>query len=217
MPYDLLIFDLDGTLSDPKEGITKSFNYALEKLGYEPRCVDELAPLIIGPPLDDSFAQLTQSNDHNHIVDLVTAYRERYAEIGYKENTLYKNITKTIEYFTTQNIRMGVCTSKPEKFARPILEMFNLDHHFEFVSGGELGIKKHHQLADLLKNKAITQNSLMIGDRAVDITSAQKNRLQSAGVLWGYGSHQEINSAKPNHILNTIEELQILNKYCKKQ
>ncbi len=210
MIFDYLVFDLDGTLSDPKEGITKSINYALIKHGYEAQCIDVLAPLVIGPPLDESFRALTKVTDSAHIGSLVTSYRERYADLGYRENILYDGIDEALGVLKDRGVKMGVCTSKPERFARPILQMFDLIDYFDFVSGGDVGVKKGMQLRMLLEQKAITQNSLMIGDRAVDMIAARENNLCCAGVLWGYGSNAELSEQNPDHLLNRVEEFKIL-------
>lgn len=210
MIFNYLVFDLDGTLSDPKEGITKSINYALIKHGYEVQCVDMLAPLVIGPPLDESFRALTKVTDSAHIGSLVTSYRERYADLGYRENILYDGIDEALGALKDRGIKMGVCTSKPERFARPILEMFGLINYFDFVSGGDVGVKKGAQLRMLLEQKAIAHNSLMIGDRAVDMIAARENDLFCAGVLWGYGSHTELSEHKPEYLLNRVDEFKIL-------
>lgn len=204
MKYSGLIFDLDGTLSDPKEGITKSINYALIKHGYDTRCQDELAPIVIGPPLDESFRFLTGVDDSAHIGSLVTSYRERFADVGWRENILYEGITDALDHFKECGVRMGVCTSKPERFARPILEMFGLMNYFEFLSGGDVGVQKGTQLKALLEDNHICGNCLMIGDRKHDMIAANVNDLPSAGVLWGYGSREELDEHVPHHILKTI-------------
>ncbi len=210
MKYSGLIFDLDGTLSDPKEGITKSVNYALIKHGYEEQCIDKLAPIVIGPPLDESFKVLTRVNDSAHIGSLVTSYRERYADLGWRENMIYDGIKDVLDHFKSQAIPMGVCTSKPERFARPILEMFELIDYFDFLSGGDVGVQKGTQIKALLEENHICGNYLMIGDRKHDLIAANENNLPSAGVLWGYGSHEELREHTPNHILQTIECLRKL-------
>ncbi|MDH5722155.1 MAG: HAD hydrolase-like protein [Alphaproteobacteria bacterium] len=209
MNYACLIFDLDGTLSDPKSGITKSINYALKSHNYDEISPDDLE-FCIGPPLDFSFKTLTKREDSNHIDSLVSAYRERYASKGYKENVLYDGIKDILFEFKDKNIRMGVCTSKPERFARPILEMFGLMECFEFLSGGDVGIEKSSQLKRLLTENYICQNSIMIGDRKHDVIAAKENGLPSAGVLWGYGTEEEIVSHKPNTILAHVSNLQNL-------
>lgn len=207
MTYSGLIFDLDGTLSDPKEGITKCVNYALIKHGYGAQCVDKLAPIVIGPPLDESFKLLTNITDSAHIGSLVTSYRERYADLGFRENMLYDGITNALTHFKERGTRMGVCTSKPERFARPILEMFGLIDYFEFLSGGDIGVQKGTQLKTLLGENRICENWLMIGDRKHDLIAANENGLHSAGVLWGYGSHEELSEHTPNYVLGRVEDL----------
>ena len=204
MKYDGLIFDLDGTLSDPKDGITKSINYALIKHGYDTHCEDKLAPIVIGPPLDESFRALTGISDSAHIGSLVTSYRERYADLGYAENKLYEGITDILDEFRNRGVAMGVCTSKPERFARPILEMFGIIEYFEFLSGGDVGVQKGAQIQSLLKENKINENWLMIGDRKHDLIAANENNLKGAGVLWGYGSHEELTAHMPSHIFKTI-------------
>jgi phosphoglycolate phosphatase len=207
MKYNGLIFDLDGTLSDPKVGITKCVNYALVKHGYEAQCVDTLAPIVIGPPLDESFRGLTGIMDSAHIGSLVTSYRERYADLGFRENILYDGITEALDHFKSMGIRMGVCTSKPERFALPILEMFGLIDYFEYLSGGDVGIQKSTQIKSLLEDGHICKNCLMIGDRKHDLIAANENGLHGAGVLWGYGSHEELNAHDPRHVFKSIDEL----------
>ena len=105
---------------------------------------------------------------------------------------------------------MGICTSKPKRFAMPILEMFGIDHYFSFVSGGDVGVAKASQLAELKAAGEVTEQSLMIGDRAVDIASAKANGLKSAGVLWGFGDFEELNSEAPDHILQEVVDLKAL-------
>ncbi|MGH1456424.1 MAG: HAD hydrolase-like protein [Alphaproteobacteria bacterium] len=210
MRYNGLIFDLDGTLSDPKEGITKCVNYSLIKHGYEEQCVEKLAPIVIGPPLDESFKVLTNVTDSAHIGSLVTSYRERYADLGFRENMLYDGIVEILEQFKSKDVRMGVCTSKPERFAGPILEMFGLIDYFEFLSGGDVGIQKGTQIKALLDEKHICTNWIMIGDRKHDLIAANENGLPSAGVLWGYGSHEELSAHAPNYVLEKTEDLLML-------
>lgn len=207
MRYNGLIFDLDGTLSDPKEGITKSVNYAFLKHGYEAKDIDELASIVIGPPLDESFKFITGVTDSAHIGSLVASYRERYADVGFRENTLYDGVIEMLEDFKGRGIKMGVCTSKPARFAKPILEMFNIADYFDFLSGGDVGIQKAEQLRALLDDQKITENHLMIGDRKHDLIAANENNIRNAGVLWGYGSYEELAKHDPDHMFYTINEL----------
>ena len=210
MPRDYYIFDLDGTISDPKVGIARSINFALESHDFESKDENEIGKLI-GLPLDQMYAQLIEVSEPSLVSSLVTRYRERYAEIGYAENTLYEGMESSLEFLHSQPAsHLGICTTKPADMAQKILEMFKLDQLFEFVSGGVIGIEKYQQLEQLLHDGAITRNSLMIGDRFIDIRAAQRNQLWSAAVLWGYGSRPELENEQPSYLLqrpSQIEEL----------
>ena len=207
MKYDYLIFDLDGTISDPKDGIVRSINYALEAQGFEHKAEQELVTFI-GPPLDEAFSTLTGSKDRELIASLVAKFRERYSDVGYSENCLYPGVIEVLEKLSAiQEIKLGVCTSKRVDFAERILELFSLSHYFSFVDGGDVGIEKWQQLGALLDKGTISSKSIMIGDRYIDITAAHKNNLQSAGVLWGYGSHGELSQHGPAYIFTSPDEL----------
>jgi len=205
--YEWLIFDLDGTISDPKEGIVSSFNFALEHYGFASRSDAEIAAYI-GPPLDQTFIELTGNHDPLFIEMMVAKYRERYAEFGYAENHLYPDIKQVLMGLKEKDCcQLGVCTSKRADFAEKILSRFGLLGLFEFVSGGDIGIEKWQQLETLRQAGTISRNAVMIGDRAVDLTAAQHNQLDSAGVLWGYGSKKELEQASPTHLFDRPEQL----------
>ncbi|OLQ74836.1 HAD family hydrolase [Photobacterium proteolyticum] len=207
MSYEWLIFDLDGTISDPKLGIVRSFNFALEHYGFVPQSEADIAAYI-GPPLDQTFVQLTGNHDPLFIEMIVAKYRERYAEVGYSENHLYPDMKQVLlSLKEKEGCRLGVCTSKRADFAEKILAMFGLLDVFEFVSGGDIGIEKWQQLEAIRQAGTISQNAVMIGDRAVDLTAAQHNKLDSAGVLWGYGSRDELEQASPTHLFDRPEQL----------
>ncbi len=207
MKYETLIFDLDGTISDPKVGIFKSINFALEYFSFE--TIDEhQVDAFIGPPLDFTFSSLTQSTDQQLINDLVSKYRERYADIGYAENHLYEGITSTLlKLHKSNQFKLGLCTSKRVDFAEQILTLFGLRDLFDFLNGGEIGIHKWQQLNQLLDNTTINSNSLMIGDRDVDLIAAHKNQLPSAGVLWGYGDLTELQKEDPAFMFEQPQQL----------
>lgn len=207
MKHDLLIFDLDGTISDPKEGIVKSMNYALEHFDFQTKSEVEITKFI-GPPLDVAFNTLANCNDRSIISSLIKKYRERYSEIGYAENNLYKGMRDVLLSLHQDNgFRLAICTSKRADFASKILEMFGLHELFEFVNGGDIGIEKWQQLGHLLEQQQISHQSLMIGDRFIDLTAAHINNLSSAGVLWGYGSKEEIQKENPMYIVSKPQEL----------
>lgn len=204
--YDYIIFDLDGTISDPVIGITRSINYSLLYHGYSEHPIADLSKYI-GPPIDQTFAHITASPDTDHINSLVTAFRERYSSVGYSENRLYDGIDAALQVLYKSGASLGVCTSKRSDFAEKILELFDLKKYFTFVCGGDIGVLKWQQLEGLLHEDSITSNSIMVGDRDVDITAAHKNGLHSAGVLWGYGDMTELSAYNPAFIFNSPAEL----------
>jgi phosphoglycolate phosphatase len=205
MKPDLLLFDLDGTLSDPLIGISRSINYALEYFGYVPRETSELA-VYIGPPLDQTFSILTGISNEKQLLEFVTKYRERYLEIGYSENILYPGVKEMLEQLHSAAMPMAICTSKREDQAKKILKLFDLYNYFLFVSGGDIGVHKWQQIERLIAEKQVTRSSVMIGDRAIDLIAGHKNGLRSAGALWGYGSEAELLAEHPAHLFKQPSE-----------
>lgn len=209
MRYDKLLFDLDGTISDPLTGIARCINHALQHAGYRTYTEAELSPFV-GPPLDQTFHSITGSRDQKKIKALVEKYRERYADIGYAENQLYQDVDATIAGLHAAGAMMAVCTSKPQVYAEKILERFNLRQYFQFVSGGDIGIKKWQQIAALKALGLVTEETLMIGGRDVDLSAAAVNHLPSAAVLWGYGSLEELLPHRCLHVFHHPHELNLL-------
>jgi phosphoglycolate phosphatase len=207
--HDFILFDLDGTLSDPLVGIGRSINHALAHFGYATHELNALAPYI-GPPLDESFALITGVTAKADLAALVAKYRERYGEVGYAENVLYPGIPEAVVALRRAGISLGVCTSKRRDFAEQILDMFGLREHFEFVDGGEIGTPKWRQIEALRAAGKVSQSSLMVGDRAVDVDAAHRNGLHAAGVLWGYGSAAELAQARPRYSFASPAELREL-------
>lgn len=205
MSKSFLIFDLDGTLSDPKDGIVRSINYALEAHGFDSRSEAELLTCI-GPPLDASFRELLQTADESLVSSLVKKYRERYADVGFAENCLYDGVFDSLRSLYGEH-PLAVCTSKPVAFACKIIEMFDLDGFFEFVDGGDVGISKVTQLSDLRAKGLVGPGSVMVGDRMFDLRAAHENGLSSVGVLWGYGSVEELSAEKPVMLLDRPQGL----------
>jgi phosphoglycolate phosphatase len=162
---------------------------------------------VIGPPLDVSFRALTRVDDAAHLTARVAAYRERYAELGYAENVLYPGIPEVLQALRAAGRRLGVCSSKRVDFCEMILDLFGLRAHFEFVSGGDVGIPKSQQLGELLAQGAIDRRATMIGDRAVDVQAAQAHGLVSVGVLWGHGSRAELEAAGAHRLLAQPSDL----------
>ena len=201
-----LIFDLDGTISDPSLGICRSINYALEAHGF-PEVSAERVAATIGLQLEEAFLKICPESDHAVFSSLVVKYRERYAEVGYSENTIYPGVAKSLEKLSSRGVPMGVCTSKRKDFAEKILAMLGVLLYFRFVDGGDIGIKKREQLAGLLQSNEIDHAAVMIGDRALDISSAKSNGLRSVGVSWGFGDLAELQGAGADVILGGTDEL----------
>ncbi|MCG9890677.1 MAG: HAD hydrolase-like protein [Thermosynechococcaceae cyanobacterium MS004] len=202
--HDLILFDLDGTISDPLKGIGRSINYALTHFGYEPLKLSELAKYV-GPPLDETFKKITGNEAESQ--NFVAKYRERYGDIGYSENILYPGIAEVLLDLHKANIPMALCTLKRQDFAEQILEMFGIIHYFQFISGGEIGVSKSQQIEFLLLHGQVSKTTVMIGDRAVDMIAAHKNGLDAGGVLWGYGSQTELLQESPLYLFSAPSEL----------
>jgi phosphoglycolate phosphatase len=201
MPTETIFFDLDGTLTDPKPGITGSIQYALAKLGREVPSQDELA-WCIGPPLRASFVMLLGGEEHADRA--VALYRERFGDVGLFENSVYPEIEGVLAKLSQSGLRMFVATSKPHVFARRIIDHFGLNPHFEHVFGSELDGTRVHKadlLAYALKQSGVdASRSLMIGDRSHDVLGAKANGIDAIGVTYGYGSAEELLAAGARHL-----------------
>ncbi len=142
--------------------------------------------------------------------DLIARYRERYAEIGYAENRVYPGIPEALRALSASRVSMGVCTSKRADFAERILEHFHLRQYFAFVDGGDIGVTKEAQLRGLLASGTIAPHATMIGDRAADVNAARSLGLPAVGVLWGYGSRDELSAAGADCLLESPDQLKTL-------
>ena len=206
MRYKTLIFDLDGTISDPFVGISRSIYYALESLSYDRVDAERIRPLI-GPPLTQIFGNFLGALPDQAMQDLVDKYRERYATVGYAENEVYAGIPRIIAQLANGGFRMGICTSKRADYATRIVEMFGLEQHFSFVDGGDTGIEKWQQIESMVANGLTASSAIMIGDRAVDVLAGKSNNVASVGVLWGFGERPELEKAEPDHLLESPADL----------
>ncbi len=190
-----LLFDLDGTLTDPREGITRCIAHALERMGIDPPALDTLH-FAIGPPLRTSFAQLLDTEAREPVERAVAHYRERFADVGLFENALYPGIGEALSALRAQGARLLVATSKPQVYAERIVRHFQLDPHFTAVHGCELdGTRedKRDLLAHLLPLHGIAApGAAMIGDRGADMRAARHHGVRALGALWGYGSREEL-------------------------
>jgi len=190
---DAIYFDLDGTLTDPKPGITRSIQYALQRLDYPTIPTEDELTWCIGPPLRTSFVRLLGDHAADRAVAL---YRERFSDIGLFENAVYDGIAEVLTTLGQSGRRLFVATSKPHVFATRIVEHFGLRRHFEHVFGSELDgthVDKSDLLAYALKTTSVdSSKTLMIGDRSHDMVGAKNNGMQGIGVLYGYGSKEEL-------------------------
>jgi phosphoglycolate phosphatase len=203
-----IYFDLDGTLTDPKPGITGSIQYALKKLGLAVPSQDELT-WCIGPPLHASLKSLTGTDA---LADqALLLYRERFSEVGLFENTPYQGIHDTLATVAATGARMFVATSKPAVYASRIVEHFGLKPYFERVFGSELDgtrVDKRDLLRYALDEaKVDPASAIMIGDRSHDVIGARTNGMTAIGVLYGYGSEAELRDAGAHHICAAHPEL----------
>lgn len=193
-----LLFDLDGTLTDPFPGITKCIQHALHSLVRPPPEAESLR-WCIGPPLKKSFATLLGSEDETLADAALAKYRERFGMVGLFENAMYPDIEATLDELKTAGYTLGVATSKPTVFAERIVEYFGLEKYFRAVDGGELDgtrTDKTSLIAHILKRDAIMPSDvIMIGDREHDMIGARQNGVMGLGVLWGYGSREELSAA----------------------
>ena len=209
--YDWIFFDLDGTLTDPGEGITNSVAYALKKEGIEPPERQQLYRFI-GPPLVDSFMKYYDfSKERAHRA--VEEYREYFRDRGIFENRVYEGVPELLASLTAQGKKLVLATSKPELFAIRILEHFDLSRFFTFAAGAlmdETRTAKGDVIAYALQSCGITDGSrvLMVGDRLHDVKGAQQCGLDSVGVLFGYGSREELTEAGATYIAETVEEIE---------
>ncbi|MDR3587902.1 MAG: HAD hydrolase-like protein [Desulfosporosinus sp.] len=214
MRYDVLLWDLDGTLTDPKEGITLSVQYALNRLGYPFPETDDLG-WIIGPPLKESFKILLQTMDETLLDQAITIYRERYQEIGLYENILYPGILELIAQLKEKGCLHLLATSKPRVFAKKILQHFSLDSYFSVIMGSELNgqfVEKDVLIAEVLKKAPAGSRAktVMIGDRRYDVEGARANGIDVISVGYGYGTIEELSLAAPNFIVSNVRDLEKL-------
>ncbi|MDE6887405.1 MAG: HAD family hydrolase [Eubacterium sp.] len=201
--YQTILFDLDGTLTDPGIGITNSVMYALEKFGIQVSDRSTLYPFI-GPPLQDSFETFYGFSKADAEI-AVTYYREYYRDQGIYENKLYDGISELLQMLCDAGRKLLVATSKPEEFAVRILEHFQISGYFTYIAGADMNgprTQKADVISYALASGRVAERSsaVMVGDRAYDIVGAKQNGIDSIGVLFGYGSRQELVQAGADHI-----------------
>lgn len=210
MSYLYYLFDLDGTLTDPGEGITNSVMYALKKSGIDPPDRREVYKFI-GPPLLESF-QKYYGLSQTDALAAVAYYREYFRPKGILENQLYDHIPEVLAELKARGKVLALATSKPEEFAITILKHFDLYRYFDFVGAATMDgsrVQKADIIAYVLERLGVSDKSdvVMIGDRKHDVLGAKANGIASAGVLYGYGDYTELHQAGADHIIHKPEEL----------
>ena len=207
---DTVLFDLDGTLTDPKIGITTCIQYALHQLNYDAPETDQLL-WCIGPPLTVSFAKLLQTTDKFLIDRAITLYLDRFATVGLFENALYPQIPETLKSIRAAGYQTYIATSKPHVFAKRIIEHFDLTSLFDGIYGSELDGTLSDK-AELIRHILLSENlnptkTVMVGDRSHDAIGAKKNQLLAIGVTYGYGTEEELKLHGVDLIANSPEEI----------
>jgi len=205
-----ILFDLDGTLTDPGPGFVKSIRYALDELKIDPPSDMEIAAHI-GPPLEETLSRLLGPANVQHIPDAIRLYRERYSTVGLYENSIYEGIREALEKMLNSGSRIFLATSKPSVFAIRIIEYFELSLFFSGIYGSALDgtyADKRLLLAHLLERESLNAaESVMVGDRSHDVRGALANGINPVGVLWGYGTAKELMDAGANKLIHTPNEL----------
>ena len=206
-----ILIDLDGTLIDPKVGITTSARYGLAKVGH-PIADSENIDWIIGPPLKASLAKILNVDVHADLAEqALLGYRERFSVTGLFENHLFDDVTSTLQELKKQGYKLFLATAKPEVYARQILQHFELLQYFDYPYGSELTGERTNK-GDLIgyileQEKLEPTECLMVGDREHDIFGARRFGIETIAVEYGYGSKQELDEAQPKARIQTFAEL----------
>lgn len=218
MKYRYLLFDLDGTLTDPKEGITTSVQYALKAFGIEETDLDRLTSFI-GPPLRDSFMNFYGFSE-GQAEEAVAKYREWFVPKGIFQNAVYEGIARILKELKKNGKVLAVASSKPQIFVEKILEHFEIREYFSVVVGSwldgarsskeEVVEEALRQLKEAGKHEQLeveAHHTVMIGDRKYDIEGGKEHGLVTVGVSFGYAEEGELEEAGADYVVNTVEEL----------
>ncbi len=206
MRYKAIFFDLDGTLTNPEEGILNSIEYAAKYYGVT--TVRENLKKYIGPPLRDTFTELVSAEKAE---EAVAKYREYYSPKGLYENEIYPGVKETLEELKNRGYVLCTASSKPRKFVDIILEHFDIKKYFDFVGGATMDgkISKKEDVIDYVIKETgfMPKEVLMVGDRMFDLTGAKEFGMDAVGVLYGFGSKEELSSYDNIALIETINEL----------
>ena len=209
--YKAILFDLDGTLTESGEGITKSVQYALEKIG-KPEADLEALKVFVGPPLLEQFMRYAQV-DEETARQAVVFYRERYSTIGIFENRTYDGVEEMLDWLKNKGYILAVASSKPEYFVNKVLDHFHLTHYFDEIVGSEMNgerTTKSDVIEETLRRLHMEKQReqvIMVGDKEHDVLGARQSGLPCISVSYGYGTMEELREADPLKIVNTPEEV----------
>lgn len=210
MMYNTILFDLDGTLTDPAEGITNSVAYALKHWNIE---VSDKSTLncFIGPPLYESFSKYFNFSE-NEAQKAVEVYREYFSVKGLYENKVYDGIEEVLSLLKSAGKKLAVATSKPEHFAVKILKHFSLEKYFDVIAGATMDGSRINK-ADVIRyalnelSPSASKEILMIGDREHDVFGAKEIGIDSLGVTYGYGGRKELENAGADFVVDAVEDI----------
>jgi phosphoglycolate phosphatase len=205
-----IFFDLDGTLTDPRDGIVACIRHAMAALGRNLPATENLDHFI-GPPLSRTFRILLDAADHETIERAIAAYRERFETVGIFENRVFAGVPEALAALVQAGHQLHLVTVKPIPFATRILQRFDLAAHFVSVHAPDLGardVQKGFLIREALEAIRVDPASVtMVGDRGEDVDGARQNGVRSIAVTWGYGSRLELEAAQPDHLINSVTEL----------
>ena len=206
MKYTTILFDLDGTLTRSEQGITRSAQYAAEKMGFTGYSLEQFKAFI-GPPLFTSFKRVCGMTD-GQADQAVTYYRERFSTVGWAENEVYAGIPLLLRSLKLSGAKIAMATAKPQVFAERIAKKFGFAPYLDALVGPDFAVK-HESKADIVKKAAAQMGGVpvMIGDRCYDIDGGRANGIDTIGVCYGYGTREELERAGATHIVQSVEEL----------
>lgn len=209
--YKAILFDLDGTITESGEGITKSVQYALEKIGKPEQDLEKLR-VFVGPPLLEQFMKYADL-DEETARQAVVFYRERYTVTGIYENSVYPGVRELLEELREKGYLLAVASSKPEHFVNQVLDYFDLTKYFHEIVGSEMNgsrTQKSQVIEETLKRLGMSAHRdqvLMIGDKEHDVYGAREAGIQCVAVSYGYGTMEELEVSQPLQIVKSAEEL----------
>ena len=209
--YKAIMFDLDGTLTESGEGITKSVQYALEKIGRPEPDLEKLK-VFVGPPLLDQFMKYADT-DEETARQAIAFYRERYGVTGIYENSVYPGIPELLEELRRKGYLLAVASSKPENYVNQVLDYFHLSGYFDVIVGSEMNgnrTRKAQVIEETLERLKLSGHRnqvLMVGDKEHDVLGAREAGVSCVAVSYGYGTMEELEAAEPLKIVSSAEEL----------